>query len=245
MTRVMPVGQGIHDCTGKVVTPFTPAFPFCWLNWKHRERNEMKKVLIATLVIFMLVTAACGSTSTVKSSSGRSSAGMLSTAAEIAVGSMKLDGTAQAITSTQAAELLPLWYLYKQLLNSDTAAQQEIDATMDAIQSAMTAEQLQAIAEMDLTGQDMLSYIQSSSSTQKGGSSNQSVSSGGGAGGDMGGGLPPDMAGGDGIMMAGVSSGQSTSTQSSSQSSVAVNSSQIPSALVDAIIQMLEKRAVS
>jgi len=63
-------------------------------------------------------------------------------------GSFMLEDTDLAITSEQAGELLPLWQLTKTLVESDTAAQAEIDAVMDSIQDAMTDEQMSYIEEL-------------------------------------------------------------------------------------------------
>jgi hypothetical protein len=119
------------------------------------------------------------------------------------IGSLKLDGTAQAITPAQAAELLPLWQVYSELANSDTAAQAEKDALVQQIEETMTAEQMQAIQAMNLTPQDTFALMQEMGLGRGGGSfpGGDNAPQGGdvppfdGGGGFPGGG-PPDGGGG-------------------------------------------------
>lgn len=71
------------------------------------------------------------------------------------VGTLKLDGTAQAVSKTQAESLLPLWSAYQSLASSSTASQAEIDALLTQIKSAMTSKQLKAITALGLTEGDI------------------------------------------------------------------------------------------
>jgi hypothetical protein len=59
------------------------------------------------------------------------------------------------VTAEQAAELLPLWQTLQVLSESDTAADQEMEALTTQVQETMTAEQRQAITAMNLTREDM------------------------------------------------------------------------------------------
>jgi len=74
---------------------------------------------------------------------------------KLALGTFKLDETDYPISADQAKELLPLWKALRTLSQSETAASQEIEAVQRQLQSTMTAQQLKAIDEMDLTFQDM------------------------------------------------------------------------------------------
>ena len=47
---------------------------------------------------------------------------------QVAIGTIKLDGTENAVTAEQAKELLPLWETLQVLEGSDTAATEEKDA---------------------------------------------------------------------------------------------------------------------
>jgi hypothetical protein len=153
--------------------------------------------------------------------------------------------------------LLMLWQVYQELSNNDTAAQAEFDGLIGQIQGTMTAEQMQAITAMKLTQSDVFALMQEKgiSVGQPQQSSNSSTQSSGGfappAGGMAGG--PPDagMAGGappdSGIAGMG-SIGSTTSTgqtQGTGAGAGIRNSAGASSALVDALIQVLEQKAGS
>ena len=94
--------------------------------------------------------------------------GDLSAAAQLALGTLQLEDTEQAVDETQAATLLPLWQAYQTLSQSDTTAAVELEALAGQIQRAMTAEQVQAIADMGLTA-DTLTALQESGDLSFGG----------------------------------------------------------------------------
>lgn len=140
----------------------------------------------------------------------------VSTEMQLLLGSMKLEGTAQAITAEQAKLLLPLWTNFKTLSQSmmptqgdmgqgqpnstpqpqtvDTEAQTQIDALSKQIQSSMTAEQINAITAMQITQDSARTTMQelglSMGGPQQGGDASQPPQ------GDMPQGTPP--AGGPG-----------------------------------------------
>jgi len=169
---------------------------------------------------------------------------------QLAVGTLKLTGTDQDITVDQAKELVVYWEVYKELSESETAAQAEIDGLIAQIQETMTSNQMQAITDMNITQQDVFASMQGVAVTSNN-SSNTTVSlpSGSSSGGSMpageppadGGGAPPD--GGISGDMSGAAStsntGQSQSTGTSSGSAVTAN---VPSALVEAVIQSLQQK---
>jgi hypothetical protein len=113
----------------------------------------------------------------------------LSPDAKLALGTIKLEGTAQAVDAETAAKLLPLWQLMVQLHSSSSTAPQEVTATLDEIQATMAPAQLNTINGMSLSGADLFSLLQSqaqASSGQKSGGSG--LGSNGGAGRNGGGG---------------------------------------------------------
>jgi hypothetical protein len=116
------------------------------------------------LLSALLVLTACASGAASQSSSAGDAlpaqAQELSTPLQLAAGTLMLETTSQAVQSQQAAELLPLWQAYRTLSSSSTAAQVEVDAVLDQIEDAMTPEQLQAIAEMDLSSLNMSELFQ-------------------------------------------------------------------------------------
>ncbi len=118
----------------------------------------MKKTLILLLsIILVILLTACGSGEADQAQvvqnqeSGQLGfSGEMPLQSKLLFGSFMLEDTDLAITPEQAEELLPLWQLTKSLIESDTAAQAEVDAVMDSIQDAMTDDQIAYIEEMEL-----------------------------------------------------------------------------------------------
>ncbi len=79
---------------------------------------------------------------------------------QLILGTLLLEGTDQAVDAKQAAALLPLWEQWHDMNRSNAAAQGDRDTLLAQIQSAMTEGQIQAIAAMNLTQQDILDYIE-------------------------------------------------------------------------------------
>ncbi len=76
---------------------------------------------------------------------------------QLALGTMRLEGTEQAVTPEQATTLLPLWQVIREgSLQGDA----ETNAIISQIQGAMTPEQLEAIVAMQLTAEDLQSWAQ-------------------------------------------------------------------------------------
>ena len=79
---------------------------------------------------------------------------------QLILGTLQLESTDLAVDSTQAADLVPLWKALRSLSNSDTAAEAEIEALIDQIQDTMTAQQIEAIAALEISPEDMQTIIQ-------------------------------------------------------------------------------------
>jgi hypothetical protein len=77
---------------------------------------------------------------------------------QLAFGALKLEGTASAVTLEQAKTLLPLWQAIVALSGSETTAEAELTAVQNQIAEAMTPEQLQAIAAMQITNADLTAF---------------------------------------------------------------------------------------
>jgi len=78
---------------------------------------------------------------------------------QLALGTLRLEGTDDAVTPAQATMLLPLWQAIQSgVLQSDA----ETNAVLKQIEGTMTAEQLAAIAAMQLTTEDVMAYAQES-----------------------------------------------------------------------------------
>ena len=131
------------------------------------QRKRTTWIIVAVVAVLALVLAlgACTPTGGAAETSAADGAVTLTdgdlSAAQLALGTLQLEDTEQAIDETQAATLLPLWQAYQTLSQSDTTAAVELEALAGQIQRAMTAAQVQAIADMELTA-DTLTELQES-----------------------------------------------------------------------------------
>ena len=209
----------------------------------------MKNAIVVLTSLGLLVTACSASGST---RTGPSAGGAMQPVAELAVGTLKLDGTAHAITKEQAAGLLPLWEVYKEMEMSDTAAQQEIDGLTAQIQEAMTEAQLQSIEEMKLTSEDVMELMRQqvpsmspgSSNGGDRGSGNGEPPGGGPPGGFSGGDLPPDASGGPGGGLPDGAPSNGTPPANSERPRAGFRAG-TPVPLVNAVIDYLKEKAAS
>lgn len=125
----------------------------------------MSKIVPFALILILILTA-CSS----KVASSGQTAGSSALAQEggntltgitlLTVGTFKLEGTANAVTAQQATELLPLWKAYRSLSGDSASATAELEALVKQIEQTMTAEQLKAITDMNLTSQDLMTTMQ-------------------------------------------------------------------------------------
>jgi hypothetical protein len=213
----------------------------------------MKKLTIL-LTLLILILTACGasdSTEAASTSQTASSSQTLTGPTLLVLGTLKLDDTEQAVTAEQAAELLPLWQVYSELISSDTAAQAELDALEKQIQATMTDEQMQAINEMNLTPQDSFAIMREmglgmgrgQSSSSNSGTSDftpgQGMGPGGGAPPDMGGGgIPGQMPGGQSVSPEQIATAQAARAEQGGGNMMLSN-------LINALIQYLQGLAGS
>jgi hypothetical protein len=79
---------------------------------------------------------------------------------QLMVGTFLLEDTEEAVASEQAAELVILWKAFRSLSSSDNVAVEEMDALVKQIRETMTPEQLETIAGMEITLEDMFSMAQ-------------------------------------------------------------------------------------
>jgi hypothetical protein len=70
---------------------------------------------------------------------------------QLAYGIIQLGGTPNAVSAEQAKTLIPLWQAVISLSGDETTASQELTAVQDQITLTLTAEQLKAIAAMQIT----------------------------------------------------------------------------------------------
>jgi hypothetical protein len=121
-------------------------------------------VLLLSLALIVLV--GCGQVQEIQvesaPSSGQSSEvppGVQGAASvtQLALGTLKLEDTENAVTPTQAADLLPLWRMIAGgSLKSDT----ETNAVLKQIEGEMSGPQLAAIKAMELVGGDVQAWMQ-------------------------------------------------------------------------------------
>ncbi len=227
----------------------------------------MKKTSYALLLVLALALAACGGTPQSNSSNfasspqnGTATSGELPAATRIALGTLKLDKTANDVTADQAAELLPLWETMQVLESSDTAAKQEVEALSTQIQDTMTQPQMQAITDMNLTRQDMFAVLQAQgggngfggqgNNTQGGntpGNGNRQFGGGGGGFVPGAGGPPPDGGGFQGGGQGFGGQGQNISPEqiATAQAARQASANRTPAPLINAVIELLKKKAGS
>ena len=127
-----------------------------------RGATLKKWFMIAIYIMMTTALVACGQTGEQATSSepaaNQTRAREITAERQLLVGILRLEETDLAITRQQAEELLPLLKAHRSLLESDAAAQAEIEALVSQMQEVFTAEQRQAIAEMD-TSQESLAEM--------------------------------------------------------------------------------------
>ena len=208
-----------------------------------------KKIFWMSLILFTLTLTACASSTGTPGAapSGGPSAVELPTQTKLVLGTINLEGTDNAVTAEQAKELLPMFYVLQDLNDSDTAAQEEIDGLVKQVQETLTADQIQAIDDMSLSMRDVFAITQGGSGST--GSSKTSSTAGASTSGTNGGGAggPPDMGGmpdgGPGGMPGGGAMPSTGTTSAKSGTNAApVMDTSTPSALFDAVIEILQKK---
>jgi hypothetical protein len=147
---------------------------------KGNRMKQKKLVVLGSLILTaVLVLASCATVQSVlggQSSSQGSGGGQYSgrqggagfglTATtpiqqKLAIGTLKLEGTPNAVTPAEAKTLLPLWQAVKVLPSQTTTAPEEVTALYQQIQDSMTPQQVQAIKDLTMSGTDMRALMTS------------------------------------------------------------------------------------
>ena len=123
-----------------------------------------RKIMIVVLCLFAAsFLAACAATEAegqpVSAITATADSEGLPMSTQLLLGSFELEDSKLAISNEQASELLPLWKAVKVLSESDTASSLELEAVYNQIQTAMTDEQLAAIADLTLDSKSMTSLM--------------------------------------------------------------------------------------
>ena len=226
-----------------------------------------KTILTLTILAILGVLVACNkATTATQTQNGPGGNAMpLSSATQLLAGTLKLEGTDLAVTANQAKQLLPLWQTLQELSNSNTSADQEINAVVDQIKSSMTAQQTAKITAMKLTQQDVMSLMSQTGVSPNGANAtttpmamnafpggNNSQVGGAPAGGPPGGGMPPGggapgggmPSGGGGMPSGGGEPGMMGGAAGISTTPQAVRQmpNQVPAPLLNALIELLQKK---
>jgi hypothetical protein len=99
----------------------------------------------------------------------------LDASTQLVLGTIRLEETGNAVTPEQAKSLLPLW----QSLQGGVTVQAEVNAVLKQIEGTMTREQLTAIAAMQLTREDLQSWMQEQGTSEGFGGSGGGMPGGG------------------------------------------------------------------
>ena len=143
------------------------------------------KILITTMasLIIILALSACGGSSEATNNEGLSSdltisenessskdesnpglgaefENALPISSQLGFGTLLLEDTEYGVGPAQAAELLPLWKAARSLSESETVAEAEMDAVFNQIEDAMTSEQIAAIVDLQLTGEEIAQLME-------------------------------------------------------------------------------------
>lgn len=79
---------------------------------------------------------------------------------KLAIGTLKLEGTPNAVTQKEATDLLPLWKAVKSLATSNTTSADEVQALYKQIEDTMTPAQVTAIKNLSMQQADMQALMQ-------------------------------------------------------------------------------------
>jgi hypothetical protein len=119
----------------------------------------IQKWMTPLFLVLVLAVAGCASSGkptsdTATTSLSQDYADALSIRSQLVLGTLKLEETDLAVTTAQAADLLPLWQAARSVTRSGTGATEETDALLEQIEEGMTPEQVEAIAALKLTRAD-------------------------------------------------------------------------------------------
>lgn len=211
-----------------------------------------KRLVLITFLLSSLLLAACSGTNSPADTNATTTPGAAPTEFQLLAGTFMLEETGLAVDAETAAELLPLWKTLRSLSTSDTVAAEEISAIVEQIRETMTPERVQAISEMQLTQQDLFPLLEEMG-LDLGGAEGQQPGDGTGprfGEGGFPGGAPPEgftpgsgpgrFGGGEGG--ANLSPDQIATAQALRAERSGNRAFRLPSALLDALIELLESK---
>jgi hypothetical protein len=191
----------------------------------------MKKIFLLLSISLALFIASCSGTAAPAPTTGgdiyvsqnlpTDYEGALAVRNQLALGILELNQGDLAISAEQAQTLLPLWQALRSTQQAGGTAQAEVSALLTQIESAMTSEQLQAIAAMKLTQSAMQDWATANGITL-----------------GSGGGTPGQGSGMSAEARATKQAAEGITTTSGENS----NGSKLTNALIDAVIASLEEQ---
>ncbi len=116
---------------------------------------KLKWIPIIAVLVVGLALAGCQASTSTSVPAGSTASTQLTDSETLALGTLKLENTPQAVNAAQAVELLTLWKAVQSLSTSATITSQEMDALYAQIREAMTADQLAVIDAMRFTTADI------------------------------------------------------------------------------------------
>jgi hypothetical protein len=128
----------------------------------------MKKSIFPVIVlVLVLALSACASKQPAQANNGTNPTSgpngggpQNSLESMLAAGTLKLEGTDQAVTADEAKQLLPLWQQVKTMTADSTTNPTDLTAVYQQIEKGMTTSQIQAIQNMSLTQTDLQNLMQ-------------------------------------------------------------------------------------
>ena len=130
---------------------------------KGRDMRIWKRFAITLMVVLLAACAQAASLETTGDSAVTSAAldtpyeGTLDAAGQLALGTLQLEDSGNAVSRDQASDLLPLW---QALRSGALQGDAETQAVLKQVDEMMTPEQLADIAAMQLTQADVQSWMQ-------------------------------------------------------------------------------------
>jgi hypothetical protein len=213
-----------------------------------KKEIKMKKWMLVSIVIsLVLVITACGNSQSASASATATTT--LSREEQLLVGTIKLESTDLDVSADQAKELLPLWMTLQSMASSGTSASEEVDAVVSQIESIMSSKQISSISTMNLSQQDLMTAITDTgtsltASSAAGTTNASSLQAQAGAGAPADGNPPADMSGSMPPSSGAQPVDQAQTVTQTSSSQATGTTSQVTTALINTLVELLQKKVV-
>ena len=125
----------------------------------------MKKMILFVLIAMVLSACTAPAASSTAAGAAQASSPLVvdypdatSVRNQLAFGTLKLEGTANAVTAEQARTLLPFWQAMLSLSGNSSTVPDELNAVQNQITAGMKPEQVQAIAALKITNAQLNAF---------------------------------------------------------------------------------------